>query len=221
MTRIWHDTGTVAGVVSAGAANQPGQANPDAFRVGKLAERLAAYHYAYHAAFQLARDPRAAALMPQREPGQIVPEGRVPFADGSGEQRYHFAHYLAVGAQSETIQEFDRTFYVGALLALGDALSAQHYFDRAPELELVYHLRNGVAHGNRFTFTKSGLIRLSKYPAHNRLSFPLSPAPLEVTPALAGREVLFGFSGPAETHLVFSGASRHLIRMGNGDPLRP
>jgi hypothetical protein len=201
-------------------ANQPGTANPDAFRVGKLAERLAEYHYAYHAAFRLARDPRAAAFMPQVEPGQIVPEGRVPFAGGHGEQRYHFPHFLDLGARPEVIEEFDRTFYVGALLALGDALNGHGYFDHAPELELVYHMRNGVAHGNRFTFTGHGLRRLAKYPAHDRLSWSLSPTPLEVTPGLAGREVLFGFSGPAETHLVFSGASVYLIRMGNDDPLR-
>jgi hypothetical protein len=206
--------------VSAGA-NQPGHANPDAFRVGQLAERLAEYHYAYHATLQLARDPRAVEFMPQVEPGQIVPEGRVPFADGSGEQRYHLPYFLGVGARPDAIEEFDRTFYVGALLTLGDALSAHGYFDRAPELELVYHMRNGVAHGNRFSFNNYGLRRLSQYPAHDRLAWPLSPTPLEVTPALDGREVLFGFSGPAETHLVFSGASRYLIRMGNGEPLRP
>jgi hypothetical protein len=45
---------------------------------------------------------------------------------------------------------------MGALLTLGDALQVHRYFDHSPELELIYHLRNGVAHGNRFTFTKAG-----------------------------------------------------------------
>ena len=51
--------------------------------MGKLAEPLAGYHYAYAVAFHLARDPRAAALIPPIEPGQRVPLGRVPYADGS------------------------------------------------------------------------------------------------------------------------------------------
>jgi len=164
--------------------SQPGQANSDAFRVGKLAERLATYHYAYAAAFQVARDPRAAALVPPVEPGGIVPVGRVPFADGSFEQAFDFRHFLELSTRPEVAEEFDRTFYVGALLALGDALGAHDYFDHAPELELVYHLRNGVAHGNRFTLTPAGLGRLSKYPAHDRLTWGFTPPPLEVTPAL-------------------------------------
>jgi hypothetical protein len=47
-------------------------------------------------------------------------------------------------------EEFPRVWLTGALLAVGDALKDNDYFDHAPELELVYHLRNGVAHGNRF-----------------------------------------------------------------------
>jgi hypothetical protein len=47
---------------------------------------------------------------------------------------------------------------MGALLTLGDELSAYGYFDRAPALELLYHLRNAVAHGNRLNITKEGKI---------------------------------------------------------------
>ena len=56
--------------------------------------------------------------------------------------------------------ELPRVWLTGSLLTLGDALKDNDYFDHAPALELVYHLRNGIAHGNRFNFTASGLERL-------------------------------------------------------------
>ena len=65
------------------------------------------------------------------------------------------------------------------------------YFDHAPELELVYHLRNGIAHGNRFKFTARGRKRLTKYPAHNRECYKHSI--FEITPALDGQSVLCDF----------------------------
>src|SRR5262249_35231234 len=65
-------------------------------------------------------------------------------------------------------EEFPRIWLTGSLLAVGDALKENNYFDHAPVLELVYHLRNGVAHGNRFTFNNSGRKRLAEYPAHSR-----------------------------------------------------
>ena len=64
---------------------------------------------------------------------------------------------------------------MGAMLTLGDELSVHGYFDRAPILELVYHLRNGVAHGNRFNITKDGKKRLARRPAHNSDAAVRSP----------------------------------------------
>jgi len=37
-----------------------------------------------------------------------------------------------------------------ALLHVGDAFSAAGYLDRSPELEFLRHVRNAVAHGNKF-----------------------------------------------------------------------
>jgi hypothetical protein len=99
------------------------------------------------------------------------------------------------GIQSEIL----RSWAMGALLTLGDELSAHRYFDRSPTLELVYHLRNGVAHGNRFKITKDGRDRLTRFPAHNRMAEVRSPlgTVFEVTPNLSG-PVLFEFLGPAD-----------------------
>ena len=88
-------------------------------------------------------------------------------------------------------EEFPRIWLTGSLLAVGDALKENNYFDHAPVLELVYHLRNGVAHGNRFTFNNSGRKRLAEYPAHNRERYTHSI--FEITTALEGQTVLFDF----------------------------
>ena len=68
-------------------------------------------------------------------------------------------------------------FICGSLIALGDALQRDDYFDRAPVLEMVYHLRNGVAHGNRFNFTRHGLTRLATHSADFGGVLTIAPEP--------------------------------------------
>jgi hypothetical protein len=51
-------------------------------------------------------------------------------------------------------------------LRSGDALERNGYFDRALELELIRHLRNGIAQGNRFDIRDPN--KLTKFPTHNR-----------------------------------------------------
>jgi hypothetical protein len=96
-------------------------------------------------------------------------------------------------------REVLRSWAVGALLTLGDELSAHDYFDRAPLLELVYHLKNAVAHDNRFTITNTGRLRLARYPAHNQDAAVKSPigTVYEIRPTLSG-PVLFAFMGAAD-----------------------
>src|SRR5258708_40075092 len=118
------------------------------------------------------------------------------------------------------VADLERLWLVGALLTIGDALEKQSYFDHAPELELVRRLRNGVAHGNTFRIK---LKLLAKFPAHNRLAWVKndSKAEFEITPNLQNQPVLFDFMGPGDIlHLLMS-VSLYLIRMGNGDALRP
>jgi hypothetical protein len=182
---------------------------------------MADLHYAYVAALQLSRHPDAVSLMPAKEPGELVPIGRVRFADGVSEQRFDFGHYFKMADDSDATVEFNQAFFVGALLGLGDALRAQSYFDHAPELELVYHLRNGVAHGNRFAFTNVGKARLTRWPAHNRDAWLKTPVPYEVTPTLAGHQVLFSYIGPAELNTVFRCVGSYLQNLGSGTNPRP
>jgi hypothetical protein len=115
---------------------------------------------------RLADAERGAVRSRRRRPG-FVQRRRV-------EAALDFTHYLALAGTPEAAEQFDRAFNAGALLTLGDALQAHAYFDHA--LELTYHLRNGVAHGNRFTFTPPGEKRLAKHPAHNRRSYTGDPS---------------------------------------------
>ena len=106
-------------------------------------------------------------------------------------------------------EEFPRIWLTGSLLAVGDALKDDNYFDHAPELELVYHLRNGVAHGNRFEFTVSGRKRLAEHPAHNR------DAAFEITLALDGKRVLFDFIEAGDVLDLLLSVASHLDELGS------
>jgi hypothetical protein len=133
-------------------------------------------------------------------------------------------HYLELPTTDEELAaQFNLVWLSGALLQLGDALSQKKYFDHAPELELIYHIRNGVAHGNRFNIHGAGVTRLQKYPAHNHRSIvPGDKRDLfEVTTALNGSPVLFDFMGPADVLDLLLSASNHLAGIAEGYPGRP
>jgi hypothetical protein len=197
----------------------PGSPNPDAFRVGQTAQYMFGSYMAHQAAMLVARDPMAPTLLPPVEPGQIVPVGRVPDKAGEG-HTYHAAYYLE-WARKAPADDFNRAALGGALITLGDALAAHRYFDHAPELELVRHLRNGIAHGNHFNILQVGREQLAKWPAHNRLA-TVKTSEFEVTPAPNGHAVLWGFMEPGDVLNLIQTVSLYLIRMGNGDkPLRP
>jgi hypothetical protein len=201
------------------AVDQPPKANQAAFDVGQMAQRMFEGYYMHLAVIQVAKDPRAIFLSPIVEPGQMVPIGCIHHKDGTRHE-FHFAHYLAqAGNNPAMVDDLDRVWLVGALLAIGDALKRHDYFDHAPELELLYHLRNGVAHGNTFSIN---LKRLAKYPAHNRLALVKSDKDeFEITPSLQNQPVLFDFMEPGDVLRLLMSVSLYLVRMGNGDPPRP
>ena len=101
-------------------------------------------------------------------------------------------------------------FFKGALLTLGDDLAQHDYFDRAPELELVRHLRNGIAHGNRIEIRNP--TSLERHPAHTGIMLGqniFNPEFIEIRPELHDTPVLFDFIGPLSlTRLLFGDSSR-------------
>jgi hypothetical protein len=191
--------------------------NQAAFDVGRMAWRMYEGYFMHVAAIQVATHPHAAALSPNVEHGQSVPVGYVFRKDGT-RHSFHFTEYLARAASDPAIvDELRRVWLVGALLAIDDALKPQDYFDHAPELELVRHLRNGVAHRN--TFRIDNLELLAKRPAHNRLAWVMSDtkAEFEITPDLQNQPVLFDFMGPGDILDLLMSVNHHLERIGNGE----
>jgi len=118
-------------------------------------------------------------------------------------------------ANKAIAEELPRVWLAGSLLAVGDALERNDYFDHAPELELVYHLRNGIAHGNHFDIRNRK--RLAKYPAHNR-DASFRNTIFEITPKLNGKPVLFDFMEAGDVlDLLFSVGIR-LEQIARGEP---
>jgi hypothetical protein len=93
-------------------------------------------------------------------------------------------------------------------------LAAEGYYDRAPVLEMVRHLRNGIAHGNRFSLRNP--TELNAWPAHTRDAACRSSGPFEITPDLDGSAVLFDFMGLGDVLDLLISVSTHL-----GDLDRP
>jgi hypothetical protein len=175
--------------------------DPVKFAVGRMAHRLASGYYAFLVGQYVAANPKAInSLPPPTSIGQS-PTGDIARKDGSF-HTFDLRYYLDLLREDQSLQtDFARAWAAGVLLNLSDELSKpeHRYFDHAPILELVYHLRNAVAHGNRFSLNANGLKRLTKYPAHNRLAAVKSPLGTiyEIDPSLTGR-VLFDFMGAAD-----------------------
>jgi hypothetical protein len=196
------------------------KANQAAFDTGQLAERMAQGYYMHSAAVHVATDPRAMNLAPATTPGHIVPVSSVARKDGT-QHVFHFTHFLSQARDNPALaDDLGRVWLVGSLLSVGDALGDNDYFDRAPELELMRHLRNGIAHGNKFRIDKPA--SLAKFPAHNRLAWIRSDnqSVFEISANLQGQPVLYDFMGPGDVLDLLMSIGLYLVRMGNGDPLR-
>lgn len=169
------------------------KANQSAHEIGQLAWDMVHGYAAHIAAIRIAPrlDHRAAVKLIADHPSDSVQR-----KDGT---KWEFDTMNAlIDLVDKTIaEELPRVWLTGSLLTLCDELKKHDYFGHAPELELVYHLRNGVAHGNQFTFTTRGLERLGNYPAHNR-DAAYQHAEFVITPDLNGTPVLFDFMGAGD-----------------------
>jgi hypothetical protein len=193
-------------------------ANQAALETGLLAHRMAQGHYVRSAAIAIAAHPDARTLSPSTQSGNPMPVGRVVRKDGTF-HTFDFNHYLDQARTNPLMaSDLSRVWIGGAYLVVGDALVRHRYFDRAPELELIRHVRNGIGHGNRFRIDDPS--KLARFPAHNRLAKVRGGAVLEIAAHLQGREVLFDFAGPADLLDVLMSVEIYLKRMGVGDPPR-
>lgn len=176
--------------------------------VGELASLLRYGLYAHAAAVEIARDPRTLGLAPAADADGARPSGTVLCKDGTS--RDFDLHYALDLMRSDPglRGEMDRAWCVSSLLLLGDQLATAGYFDRAPVLEMVRHLRNGIAHGNRFTLRNPR--ELEAWPANMRDAACQSGSPFDITTDLEGSPVLFDFMGPGDVLDVLISVSTHL-----------
>jgi hypothetical protein len=183
--------------------------------VSELARDLAAGYYAFLVAHHVAANPISINALPPLKGLGMNPTGQIPRKDGTS-HTLDMRFYLDLFRENHDLQSRSlRTWAMGALLTLGDELGARtiEYFDHAPVLELVYHLRNGIAHGNRFKIDDRGKNRLAKYAAHNR-DAPVKSSlgtVFEITPVTAG-PILFDFMGPADVIDLLQAIEVHLGR---------
>jgi hypothetical protein len=140
-----------------------------------LAQHLAFGYYSFLVAHHVAVNPQSINSLPPAKVLGEDPTGEIKRKDGTF-HTLNLRYYLDALREDQSLQgRFLRTWAMGALLMRGDELTKHNYFDRAPILELVYHLRNGVAHGNQFNIGDRGRKRLAKHAAHNRLAASRSP----------------------------------------------
>lgn len=195
--------------------------NQNAVDVATLTQRMVSQYFSHHASMYVARDPRAQSFAPAIEPGQNVPILKIPRRDGNAMQLW-FNHYLAEGLKPTAVEDFDKVWLMGALLVVGDALGENDYFGHIPEAEIIRHLRNGIAHGNRFSFHRSvidqGRCKL-KYPANiSRYAAQQAMPAHEVDTDLQGTEVLFFWGGPDAVIDCLTALGIHLWNLGHGIP---
>ena len=187
-----------------------------AFDVGRLAHRMVQGYYAHSAAIEIARGPDAKTLASESPLGQIA--SYVTRKDRT-QHIFDLPYYLGQAhTNPEIVDELPRIWLVGSLLTLGDALSRlrRSYLNHAPILELIYHLRNGIAHGNIFYFDNDCRRRLKKYPAHNRTARVKSRTGAEfeiVADDLHRKPVLFDFMGPGDVLDLIASVEVYLTRI--------
>ena len=198
-------------------------------QVGQLAQDLVNGYMAHAGTTALLRHPYALDALERLELENrgpaIVPIVPVTRKDGTA-HFFDLSHFVrVVSTKPEFRSEQDRLWITGALLTLGDELTQVGYFDQAPDLEFIRHLRNGIGHGNRFHFLNGEPRR----PAHftgaagsDGVTAAAHPATtFEITAALEGRTVLFDFLGPGDVCDLLMVIANRLIRIGNGDPPTP
>ncbi len=172
--------------------------------VGQLAQHMVRGYLAHIAAVRSVPRMDSNALV------RLIADLPSDFVQRKDGTKWSFdTHDALVDLADKIDAELPSVWLTGSLLTLGDALKDHGYFDHAPALELVYHLRNGIAHGNRFHFTASGLERLRQYPAHNREAW-FSKTIFEIAPPLNGQAVLFEFMGAGDVLDLLSSVGAQL-----------
>jgi hypothetical protein len=116
--------------------------------------------------------------------------------------RFHSSTGIAL-RRRQSWQAFERAIMMGMISLAAAVLDDYKYFDRAPVLEFVRHLRSGISHGNKFHFENN----------MPNLKYPARFGSFTVTKALARRRVLFDFMMPGDVFDLFDEVENHLRQL--------
>lgn len=191
--------------------------NPQAEIASKLAHDLVAGYFAYASAISIAKDKRSDKLIPEVLPNQIVPVGFVKSKDNPAGHTFDFKFYLEHVRENQFVMnQLERVYLSGALLTIGDTLIEHKYFNdfHSPIFQLIRHLRNGIAHGNKFDIRYPQ--ELVDHPAHDRVPQNYNSTKFQVTPELNGTNVLFDFMEPGDILNLFHQVGFHLMDLAYG-----
>ncbi|MDD3159981.1 MAG: hypothetical protein PHQ98_03370 [Candidatus ainarchaeum sp.] len=184
-----------------------------AYGVGYFAEELANKCYSFSSAMLISSNPNAKEIIPKIAVKKNVYEGRI--IENNTKHAFDFELYL--NNVPNLVNEFNYTYMASSIIKLNDKLKKYDYFDHAPILETIYHLRNSVAHNNKFDF-KNQKERLKRYPAYFCIT-KNSPKIIEFNEKKMNQEILFETIEYGELIELFKYIGLYLIMMGNGDKL--
>lgn len=201
-----------------------------AAEIGQYAGVTAYSYYPLLASLLVGSDPAIQSLLDLRGlTPHSIPRFAVIRKDGS----YHdvgLTHGLTqLGTEGNTISDFTDLWLRGAVTAVADLIQRhQMHLNNVPELELLYHLRNGLAHGNRFEIRKypkdskkydelAGKYRCDVYPAHNKFASIRGDNKRDfiITPDLHGTPVLFDFMERGDILDLLISISQFMIYLGD------
>ena len=123
------------------------------------------YGYQTHsAAMEVALHPKVLDFI-DNDSSLINSTGEIPRLNDQGWQYGKILWLRAKDFNAELADDFAAVWIAGVIIKIGDLLAQHEYFDRHPLLEMIRHMRNAIAHGNRFRIDSEE--KLKKYPANN------------------------------------------------------
>ena len=141
---------------------------------------------------------------------------RLVYRKRGDSHQYAFEHYLKHAFEvSAVAMPIQASWFSMAIITAASALSPYNYFNRPPHLEVIYHLRNALAHGNRFRFTKECRERLRDYPATTMGARPAGLTQFEITEKVDGTSPA-DFLGPGDLIDVLIYATVYLAELADG-----
>jgi hypothetical protein len=90
---------------------------------------------------------------------------------------------------------------IAAIIVIGDLVKNLGLDERTPLIEFVRHIRNGLGHGNKFTFEGKKTLREARFQS------------FVITRDLEGEKVLFGYLGPGDIFQMLDDLAQYLRTM--------